>query len=495
MIKTVIFDMDGTLIDSNSMIESIYHELIRAYPLIISFNSLDLDQIRSQSYVQVIEQLYGYVDAIHLDYIKQIHKKQLNQLSLYPHVQMMLEKLKKQGMYLAIATSELKDIALCELEYLGILNYFNDIVCFEDVEESKPHPESLLRILSNSQAKSYEAIMIGDQLSDAIAAKKAHIMSVFMTWNTNDRISVSQHFDHVAQDIEQILEIIQKRQSLHLNFKDNHEFTICQFTDLHLMHNEKDQQTKKLIKKMNERIKPDFIVLTGDQIMHQNGAFLYQQLGEWMDDDKVPYGFVFGNHDTEGGVYETLVQAISPMTYVMFEQGPKHLGYSNYWIEVYHQEKIKWLIIFMDSHVDDMYDIDGKSVWGYGTIHKVQISWYERLVSRYPNIPSIIFMHIPPYEVRNFKKDDVLGVYEEHPSTPPIDSGFITCVQSLGHTKGIFFGHDHYNDFSYDDSGLLLAYGRVSGHYVYGREGFTPGARWIKFSLNGAIKTGIHINT
>ncbi len=492
MIKTVIFDMDGTLINSDALVEKIYRELVKKYPPIVTFDSLDLNRVMALSYVEVINILYGEVKKEYLDYIMHVHaKEKKGQLALFPNIKVMLESLKNEGYYLAVVTSELREIAVDEMQILEILPFFDEVIAFDDVTHPKPHPEGILRILANSHAKPYEAIMVGDQLSDTFAASKAHVMSIFMGWDENKLKTMAVHYDEVARDTNELINLIHSRQKLTLNFDKNHAFTICQITDLHLMNDEQDRGAKVLIEKMVNQINPDFIALTGDQSMGKDGLINYRRLGQWMDEQKVPYGLVFGNHDTEGGTYLELIKAIHKSSHLMFSSGPEHLGYSNYFIEVYDQNDIKTLLIMMDSHIDDMYDIDGKKVWGYGTINPQQMAWYERLILRYPNIPSILFLHIPPYEVRHVKKENVNGCYEESPSTPPIDTGFVSLIKKHKHTKAIFYGHDHYNDFTYQNQGLILAYGRVSGYYVYGREGFTPGVRWIKLDTHGQLASGI----
>lgn len=492
MVKTIIFDMDGTLINSDALVEKIYRELVMKYPPIVAFDSLDLNRVMALSYVEVIKILYGEVKQEYLDYIMHVHSiEKKGQLSLFPKIKPMLENLKKQGFYMAVVTSELREIALDEMKILGILPYFDEVVAFDDVMHPKPHPEGILRILKHSHAKPYEAIMIGDQLSDAFAAANAKVMSIFMAWDEGKLKTMAHHYDEIAKDTHHLLKIISSRQRLTLHIKDNHDLMICQITDLHLMNDDKDKKAKALIQQMVQRITPDFIALTGDQSMGDDGKTNYAKLGQWMDEYKIPYGFVFGNHDTEGGTYQELIQAIQSSSHLMFSSGPEHLGYSNYFIEAYDQKGLKALLIMMDSHIDDMYEIENKKVWGYGTIHQEQMAWYERLIQRYPHVPSILFMHIPPYDVKDIKKEDVQGCYEESPSTPPINTGFLSLVKKHHHTQAIFYGHDHYNDFTYLDQRLLLGYGRVSGYYVYGREGFTPGARWIKMDQTGQITSGI----
>jgi hypothetical protein len=143
----------------------------------------------------------------------------------------------------------------------------------------------------------------------------------------------------------------------------------------------------------------------------------------------------------------------------------------------------------MDSHIDDFFMIDGKKTWGYGVFSKEQIAWYQRVQSH--ALPHLIFYHIPLPEMLETTPEDTIhqGEYGEKPSVQGINTGFFEAARKTGQAKGMFFGHDHYNDYSYVKNGIVLAYGRVSGHYDYGPAGYARGARVITFSKYGALKT------
>ena len=59
--------------------------------------------------------------------------------------------------------------------------------------------------------------------------------------------------------------------------------------------------------------------------------------------------------------------------------------------------------------------------------------------------------------------------------------------------KGIFVGHDHYNDYAFYHNQVLLAYGRVSGYYDYGPKGFKKGCRVIELNHDGEINTYVSL--
>jgi len=279
-----------------------------------------------------------------------------------------------------------------------------------------------------------------------------------------------------------------------ISIHNNQSLNILQFTDLHLMNDEKDEMTFKLIKDMISYAHPNFIVFTGDQTMSKDAVILYQRLGKYMDQFEIFYTYVFGNHDTEHDIkYQDLIEAIASSKYLIFDQGPIDIGYSNHQILATDENnQVIASLVMLDTHIDDTYHINHVDTWGYGSISKDQIKWYEQLSKQYP-YPQLIFFHIPLPEVKEVTKEDNIhqGDYFESPCTPPVNTGFFAIAKKLGYARAMFFGHDHYNDFVYQKDNITLAYGRVSGHYDYANHGFPKGARLITLDHQGVIKTKV----
>lgn len=494
MLKVILFDMDGTLINSDQLVIKIYHELTKKYEPIISFDSLDLGDVFASSYPDVLKKLYGHVSQIHLDEIMHLHSMYKHMyLKSFPGVFDMLTSLKQKGYKLGLVTSELRSIAIDELQILNLFQIFDHIVTFDDVRKPKPHAEGIENHLTFFNCTKDEVIYIGDQKSDGMAGENARIYSVLMDWNKNKPIDYKVCFDHVACDTEQLMMLIRNYDRKELTISKNEKYSILQLTDLHLMNGEEDQLTFKLIEDMINETNPHFIVFTGDQTMSKEAYLLYRRLADFMDTFKTPYTFVFGNHDVEDNItYEELIDAMKTSKYLIFDQGPDHLGYSNHFILLKDEErKVIGSFVFLDTHTDDNYLIDGEYKWGYGAINSEQIIWYERLMKRNP-YPHLIFFHIPIPEIKEANPDDKLhkGDYFESPCTPPINTGFFGKTHELKQAKAMFFGHDHLNDFCYDKEGILLCYGRVSGHYDYAMPGFPKGARLINFH-HGQVETKV----
>ena len=143
--------------------------------------------------------------------------------------------------------------------------------------------------------------------------------------------------------------------------------------------------------------------------------------------------------------------------------------------------------------------IENTPTWGYGSIKENQLKWYSKVVNQYhfpyEKVPSsLMFFHIPSYEFKIVDKNDLNqfeGEFEETPQTPPVNNNLMKYISGLNSTRGLFVGHDHYNDFSFYHQSVLFAYGRVSGYYEYGRSGYAKGGRLIKLHKDGILETNV----
>jgi len=288
-----------------------------------------------------------------------------------------------------------------------------------------------------------------------------------------------------------------------LIFQNEKEFTILQLTDLHFMDLPLDDVTSSLISRLARDCHPDLICITGDLTMDPKCLELHKRLDSLMESFSIPWTYVFGNHDTEGGISKTDIIAIHENSqFCYFESGELTIhGQGNYHHIVYNQSGQPVInLIFMDSNETRIDLIEGSSVWSYDYIYPDQMDWYQKVVkasvdSSLLPLPSLVFFHIPLPEFNAVSSEKMIGERHENVSCSNYNLGFFDVMKSLGSTKGVFVGHDHYNDYAFSKDGILLAFGRVTGHYEYAQIPFTKGGRIISVKPDGTFVTSIRLET
>lgn len=267
-------------------------------------------------------------------------------------------------------------------------------------------------------------------------------------------------------------------------FNEKGKFKILQFTDIHYTDDShKDHQTTKLMKQIIEVEKPDFIIATGDTVYGpDNTKYLENAFGP-MIESGVPWSYTFGNHDTEEGEdYDVLFPMINslPGCVTYHDEDSVH-GVGNHYLEVKNKQgDTKWVLFGIDTGSYNKF----QEVGGYDYIKTEQSRWYQKVMGELEKIDryfsALTFMHIALPEYHEvWEMETCYGEKREGICSPRINSGFFTAMMEAGHTKGVFVGHDHINDYMGDLYGITLAYGRATGYNTYSQEDYKKGARII----------------
>lgn len=285
-------------------------------------------------------------------------------------------------------------------------------------------------------------------------------------------------------------------QKLNLKFNQNGEFKIVQFTDLH-EYCLKNEKTIELMENILDTEHPDLVVLTGDNIdgryckLKKDVKRTIANIAKPMEDRKIPWAVVLGNHDNELCMVDRKNQMRMYMSYKynLSQNFSSVIGRAGDYDLIIKNSK-------NDKPIFNIYMIDSGSydTKGYGYIKKQQIDWYKRLSTSLNKrfgkiIPALMFFHIPlkqQYQV--WKSGKAVGERNEKESPQAIDSGLFYALTEMRDVKGVFVGHDHINDYIGDLNGITLGYGRKTGYNSYGKKGFVQGARVIILNENNLEK-------
>ena len=94
---------------------------------------------------------------------------------LYPGVREVLEDLRKSGVLIALATADLTSIAYDTLKHVGIHDLFDFVVGADMVENDKPNPDMIDKILDTLNVSRSKTVMVGDSITDMEMGKRANI--------------------------------------------------------------------------------------------------------------------------------------------------------------------------------------------------------------------------------------------------------------------------------------------------------------------------------
>jgi len=271
-----------------------------------------------------------------------------------------------------------------------------------------------------------------------------------------------------------------------LQFRQEGEFKIVQFTDMHLQ-NSISESVFELVKNIVDVEKPDLVVITGDICVQDTVDDLLLRLANRFAEKKIHWVSVFGNHDGENGPPRKTLSAIyRSLPYNLNSTTSGIKGETNFILPVAGKKgKHQALLYFFDSNAYN--PLKDRVKGTYGWIDFSQIHWYRNQSAAFTKknkgvpVPSLAFFHIPLPEYQMLWEEDsasCIGTKHEEVFCPMINSGLYASMLECGDIMGTFVGHDHVNDYIGIRDGIALAYGRFSGaKNTYGH--LTPGARVI----------------
>lgn len=192
MLDTVLFDLDGTLLDSMELIRRSYWHTLREHRGVEPAQASWLEGIgrplrwqfereaRDAAEVEAMIATYRAYNRAHHD----------ASVAAFPGALEAVRALAARGLRLGIVTSKLRVGALRGLECAGFVELFGVIIGADDVLEHKPHPAPVHAALSALGAEARRAVMVGDSPHDLAAGRAAGTRTAAVAWGPFPRATL-----------------------------------------------------------------------------------------------------------------------------------------------------------------------------------------------------------------------------------------------------------------------------------------------------------------
>jgi pyrophosphatase PpaX len=208
-INTVLFDLDGTLIDTNELIiSSFLHTLEHYYPN--QYKREDVLPFLGPTLRETFEPMDGTkVDEMIATYRKYNLAHHDTFVTEFPTVLDTVKNLKEKGYKVGIVTTKISDVVMKGLKLTKLDSYFDVIVALDHVEKAKPDPEPIFKALEQLGSKPEEAIMVGDNYHDILAGKNAGTKTAGVAWTIKGRDHLEQFEpDYILEEMADLLKIL-----------------------------------------------------------------------------------------------------------------------------------------------------------------------------------------------------------------------------------------------------------------------------------------------
>ncbi len=183
MVKAIIFDVDGTLVDSNNLHVEAWREAFRGYGKELNFEDVHGQMGKGGDQLMPVfcteEELERFGGELERRRVELFKSEYLPRVRPFPRVRELFERLKAEGLQIALASSAKEEELEQHKKSLRVEDLLEADASADDAERSKPHPDIFQAALAGLKGVApAEALVVGDTPYDVEAAAKAGMRTV-----------------------------------------------------------------------------------------------------------------------------------------------------------------------------------------------------------------------------------------------------------------------------------------------------------------------------
>jgi pyrophosphatase PpaX len=208
MLKAVLWDLDGTLIDTKPLIVGSFEHTSKAHGLPV----ITREMIHALGGASLRGTYHHYCPDVDIEALVLTHcefqNRHMHLVSPFPDTVSTLVEVGQLGLQNGIITSRLKN-ALMLMDHCGVTEFIDALVTADDVENAKPHPEGMLKVLNMLELTADEVCFVGDTESDIQLGRNTGVRTIGVACGFSSAEELQRfQANHVVATVADVLPIV-----------------------------------------------------------------------------------------------------------------------------------------------------------------------------------------------------------------------------------------------------------------------------------------------
>lgn len=226
--KLALFDLDGTLIDTAPDICAAINNALNASRI------APISELTARTYIgegsatlvhrAITKEIDGLAtedcfSRVCKDFGQHYSKNLFVKSVIYPRALQSLDELKSMGFKLGCITNKPYEYALPLLEKAGLAHLFDILLGGNSLPEKKPNPLPIVHAIKQTKSDREKTVMVGDSITDLLAAKKAEVYSICVSYGYNGGVNLKKNSPNIIVDSLELVPSLAQKLCSNLNEK------------------------------------------------------------------------------------------------------------------------------------------------------------------------------------------------------------------------------------------------------------------------------------